>query len=193
MKCRMDYLLPGNLPFYAKKVGTSALCVGEEGQNILCITNPRRVILPLFDLSSGCEVHPESEDVEGARKRLFETNVACLRGSLKERLDVLRETVKEQGIPEDAATLIITQRTVQVIQTEKISEMIVVVGMGVVVEDPLTEEEWTPSRKAEGPGPEVEACFDDFFPFELVKTPCGANSQEESARILKEFFGMTHC
>jgi hypothetical protein len=52
----VEQLPDGALPIYDKDPNVSAFVVGEEGQNILAITKPRRVIFPLFEISSNPEM-----------------------------------------------------------------------------------------------------------------------------------------
>jgi len=52
----VEQLPDGALPIYDKDPNVSAFVVGEEGQNILCITKPRRVIFPLFEIASNPEM-----------------------------------------------------------------------------------------------------------------------------------------
>jgi hypothetical protein len=44
------------LPIYDKDPDVTAYVVGEEGENILAITKPRRVIFPLFEIASNPEI-----------------------------------------------------------------------------------------------------------------------------------------
>jgi len=44
------------LPIYDKDPDVTAYVVGEEGQNILAVTKPRRVIFPLFEIASNPEI-----------------------------------------------------------------------------------------------------------------------------------------
>jgi len=52
----VEQLPDGALPIYDKDPDVSAYVVGEEGQNILAITKPRRVIFPLFEIASNPEI-----------------------------------------------------------------------------------------------------------------------------------------
>lgn len=52
----VEQLPDGALPIYDKDPNVTAYVVGEEGQNILAITKPRRVIFPLFEISSNPEI-----------------------------------------------------------------------------------------------------------------------------------------
>jgi hypothetical protein len=52
----VEQLPDGALPIYDKDPYVTAYVVGEEGQNILAITKPRRVIFPLFEISSNPEI-----------------------------------------------------------------------------------------------------------------------------------------
>ena len=52
----VEQLPDGALPIYDKDPNVTAFVVGEEGQNILAITKPRRVIFPLFEIASNPEI-----------------------------------------------------------------------------------------------------------------------------------------
>ena len=52
----VEQLPDGALPIYDKDPNVTAYVIGEEGQNILAITKPRRVIFPLFEISSNPEI-----------------------------------------------------------------------------------------------------------------------------------------
>jgi len=52
----VEQLPDGALPVYDKDPGVTAYVVGEEGQNILAIAKSRRVIFPLFEISSNPEI-----------------------------------------------------------------------------------------------------------------------------------------
>jgi hypothetical protein len=52
----VEQLPDGALPIYDKDPNVTAFVVGEEGENILAITKPRRVIFPLFEIASNPEL-----------------------------------------------------------------------------------------------------------------------------------------
>ncbi|OHD24549.1 MAG: hypothetical protein A2Y38_08830 [Spirochaetes bacterium GWB1_59_5] len=52
----VEELPDGALPIYDKDPDVTAFVVGEEGQNIVAITKPRRVIFPLFEIASNPEI-----------------------------------------------------------------------------------------------------------------------------------------
>ena len=52
----VEQLPDGALPIYDKDPGVTAWVIGEEGENILAITKPRRVIFPLFEIASNPEI-----------------------------------------------------------------------------------------------------------------------------------------
>lgn len=52
----VEQLPDGALPIYDKDPDVTAFVVGEEGQNILAIQKPRRVIFPLFECASNPEI-----------------------------------------------------------------------------------------------------------------------------------------
>lgn len=52
----VEQLPDGALPIYDKDPNVTAFVVGEEGENVLAITKPRRVIFPLFEIASNPEI-----------------------------------------------------------------------------------------------------------------------------------------
>ena len=52
----VEQLPDGALPIYDKDPDVTAYVVGEEGENIVAITKPRRVMFPLFELASNPEI-----------------------------------------------------------------------------------------------------------------------------------------
>ena len=52
----VEQLPQGALPIYDKDPDVTAFVVGEEGENIVSITKPRRVIFPLFEIASNPEI-----------------------------------------------------------------------------------------------------------------------------------------
>jgi len=52
----VEQLPDGALPIYDKDPDVTAFVVGEEGENILAVTKPRRVIFPLFEIASNPEI-----------------------------------------------------------------------------------------------------------------------------------------
>jgi len=52
----VEQLPDGALPIYDKDPDVTAYVVGEEGESILAIQKPRRVIFPLFELASNPEI-----------------------------------------------------------------------------------------------------------------------------------------
>jgi len=52
----VEQLPDGALPIYDKDPDVTAYVVGEEGENILAIQKPRRVIFPLFEIASNPEI-----------------------------------------------------------------------------------------------------------------------------------------
>jgi len=52
----VEQLPDGALPIFDKDPGVTAWVIGEEGENILAITKPRRVIFPLFEIASNPEI-----------------------------------------------------------------------------------------------------------------------------------------
>jgi len=52
----VEQLPDGALPIYDKDPNVTAFVVGDEGENILAITKPRRVVFPLFEIASNPEI-----------------------------------------------------------------------------------------------------------------------------------------
>jgi len=52
----VEGLPDGALPIYDKDPEVTAFVVGEEGENILAVQKPRRVIFPLFEIASNPEI-----------------------------------------------------------------------------------------------------------------------------------------
>lgn len=52
----VEQLPDGALPIYDKDPEVTAYVIGEEGENILAVTKPRRVIFPLFEIASNPEI-----------------------------------------------------------------------------------------------------------------------------------------
>jgi len=52
----VEQLPDGALPIYDKDAEVTAYVVGEEGENILAVQKPRRVIFPLFEIASNPEI-----------------------------------------------------------------------------------------------------------------------------------------
>ena len=52
----VEQLPDGALPIYDKDPDVTAFVVGEEGENVLSITKPRRVLFPLFEIASNPEI-----------------------------------------------------------------------------------------------------------------------------------------
>ena len=52
----VEQLPDGALPIYDKDPDVTAYVVGEEGENIIAVTKPRRVIFPLFEIASNPEI-----------------------------------------------------------------------------------------------------------------------------------------
>src|SRR5690606_35999447 len=48
----VEQLPDGALPIYDKDPEVTAYVVGEEGENIVAVQKPRRVIFPLFEVAS---------------------------------------------------------------------------------------------------------------------------------------------
>jgi hypothetical protein len=52
----VEQLPDGALPIYDKDPRAAAYVIGEEGENILAIQKPKRVLFPLFEIASNPEI-----------------------------------------------------------------------------------------------------------------------------------------
>lgn len=52
----VEQLPAGALPYYDKDPDVTAFVIGEEGENIVSITKPRRVQVPIFEIASNPEI-----------------------------------------------------------------------------------------------------------------------------------------
>jgi len=95
----VEQLPDGALPIYDKDPDVTAFVVGEEGENILAITKPRRVIFPLFEIASNPEI-PLTQ-IKERRFDLIERAQDLARAQIQaaedERVFAILDSVATQG------------------------------------------------------------------------------------------------
>ena len=69
----VEQLPDGALPIYDKDVDVAAYVIGEEGDNIISVVKPKRVMFPLFEISANPEI-PLTE-IKARRFDLIERSV----------------------------------------------------------------------------------------------------------------------
>lgn len=69
----VEQLPDGALPIYDKDVDVAAYVIGEEGDNIVSVVKPKRVLFPLFEISANPEI-PLTE-IKARRFDLIERSV----------------------------------------------------------------------------------------------------------------------
>jgi len=52
----VEQLPDGALPIYDKDPNVTAYVIGEEGENIVAVAKPKRVLFPLFEIASNPEI-----------------------------------------------------------------------------------------------------------------------------------------
>jgi hypothetical protein len=79
MNCYVLQMTEEQQPIFVRSPKSPSYMIGEEGENILCITKPTRVIIPLFSVS----FEAESGSFQQAQKFLTERALA-IRGTVKD-------------------------------------------------------------------------------------------------------------
>ena len=101
----VEQLPDGALPIYDKDPDVTAYVVGEEGQNIVAITKPRRVIFPLFEIASNPEI-PLTQ-IKERRFDLIERSQDLARAQIQaaedERAFAVLDSIATQGFDSVAA------------------------------------------------------------------------------------------
>lgn len=96
----VEQLPDGALPIYDKDPDVTAYVVGEEGENILSVVKPRRVIFPLFEIASNPEI-PLTQ-IKERRFDLIERSQELGRASIQAQEDVrvfgVLDTIAENGL-----------------------------------------------------------------------------------------------
>lgn len=95
----VEALPDGALPIYDKDPDVTAYVVGEEGENIVAVTKPRRVIFPLFEIASNPEI-PLTQ-IKERRFDLIERAQDLARAQIQaaedERVFAVLDTIAEEG------------------------------------------------------------------------------------------------
>ncbi len=95
----VEALPDGALPIYDKDPDVTAYVVGEEGENIIAVTKPRRVIFPLFEIASNPEI-PLTQ-IKERRFDLIERAQDLARAQIQaaedERVFAVLDTIAEDG------------------------------------------------------------------------------------------------
>ncbi len=81
----VEALPDGALPIYDKDPNVTAYVIGEEGQNIIAVTKPKRVMFPLFEVASNPEI-PLTE-IKQRRYDLIERSVDLARAEIQAEED----------------------------------------------------------------------------------------------------------
>jgi HK97 family phage major capsid protein len=101
----VEQLPDGALPIYDKDPDVTAYVVGEEGQNILAITKPRRVIFPLFEIACNPEI-PLTQIKErrfDLIERAQDLGRAQIQAAEDERVFAVLDAIATQGFDSVAA------------------------------------------------------------------------------------------
>jgi hypothetical protein len=69
----VEQLPDGALPIYDKDPNITAYVVGEEGENIVAVAKPKRVLFPLFEIASNPEI--QLTEIKARRFDLIERSV----------------------------------------------------------------------------------------------------------------------
>lgn len=81
----VEALPDGALPIYDKDPNITAYVIGEEGQNIIAVSKPKRVMFPLFEVASNPEI-PLTE-IKQRRYDLIERSVDLARAEIQAEED----------------------------------------------------------------------------------------------------------
>jgi hypothetical protein len=101
----VEQLPDGALPIYDKDPDVTAYVVGEEGENILAVTKPRRVIFPLFEIASNPEI-PLTQIKErrfDLIERAQDLGRAQIQAAEDERVFAVLDAIATQGFDSIAA------------------------------------------------------------------------------------------
>mgnify|MGYP005738656521 CR=1 FL=1 len=95
----VEALPDGAIPIYDKDPDVTAYVVGEEGENIVAVTKPRRVIFPLFEIASNPEI-PLTQ-IKERRFDLIERAQDLARAQIQaaedERVFAVLDTIASEG------------------------------------------------------------------------------------------------
>ena len=95
----VEQLPDGALPYYDKDPDVTAFVVGEEGENIVSITKPRRIQIPLFEIASNPEIpltqvrERRFDVIDRAQKR----GMAAIQQAEDDRVFAIMDAVASNG------------------------------------------------------------------------------------------------
>lgn len=81
----VEQLPDGALPIYDKDPNVTAYVVGEEGQNIVAVAKPKRVLFPLFEVASNPEI--QLTEIKARRFDLIERSVDLAKAEIQAEED----------------------------------------------------------------------------------------------------------
>ena len=81
----VESLPDGALPVYDKDPNVTAYVVGEEGQNIIAVAKPKRVLFPLFEITSNPEI--QLTEIKQRRYDLIERSVDLAKSEIQAEED----------------------------------------------------------------------------------------------------------
>lgn len=81
----VEQLPDGALPIYDKDPNVTAYVVGEEGENIVAVAKPKRVLFPLFEIASNPEI--QLTEIKQRRFDLVERSVDLAKSEIQAEED----------------------------------------------------------------------------------------------------------
>ena len=81
----VEQLPDGALPIYDKDPNITAYVVGEEGENIVAVAKPKRVMFPLFEVASNPEI--QLTEIKNRRFDLIERSVDLAKAEIQAEED----------------------------------------------------------------------------------------------------------
>lgn len=81
----VEQLPDGALPIYDKDPNVTAFVVGEEGENIVAVAKPKRVLFPLFEIASNPEI--QLTEIKQRRFDLIERSVDLAKSEIQAEED----------------------------------------------------------------------------------------------------------
>jgi len=81
----VEQLPDGALPIYDKDPNITAYVVGEEGENIVAVAKPKRVLFPLFEVASNPEI--QLTEIKARRFDLIERSVDLAKSEIQAEED----------------------------------------------------------------------------------------------------------
>ena len=81
----VEQLPDGALPIYDKDPNITAYVVGEEGENIVAVAKPKRVLFPLFEIASNPEI--QLTEIKARRFDLVERSIDLAKAEIQAEED----------------------------------------------------------------------------------------------------------